>query len=141
MSPDRYVACAQNLDRAYRSLDLMDEKHMKDRLNAVSMPNWLNCIDRALAKSSLTRRDLGYLSVLHFKPSAHKGLLSELGLREDQTTYLREYGHLGQVDQVLSLHLGLESKRIKDGTVVAMIAAGIGYAWAANVIRWGPAKN
>ena len=132
---------AQNLDRAYRSLDLMDEKHMKERLNLVSMPNWLNCIDRALAKSGLTRRDLGYLAVLHFKPSAHKALLAELGLREDQTTYLRDYGHLGQVDQVLSLHLGVESGRIREGTVVAMIAAGIGYAWAANVLRWGPART
>ena len=42
-----------------------------------------------------------------------------------------------QVDQILSLHLGLEQGKIKDGTVIAMIAAGIGYAWAANVIRWG----
>jgi len=26
---------------------------------------------------------------------------------------------------------------VKDGSVVAMIAAGIGYVWAANVIKWG----
>ena len=29
--------------------------------------------------------------------------------------------------------------KIKDGTNVVMTAAGIGYAWAANVVKWGPA--
>jgi 3-oxoacyl-[acyl-carrier-protein] synthase-3 len=87
----------------------------------------------------MTRKDLGYLAVLHFKHSMHKAFLTELGMSENQTTYLNDYGHLGQVDQVLSLHLGLQSGKIKDGTVIAMAAAGIGYAWAANVIKWGPA--
>jgi 3-oxoacyl-[acyl-carrier-protein] synthase-3 len=129
----------ENLDRAYRSLDLLDAEHMKRRLNEVSLPNWYTCIDRALAKSGLGRKDIGYLAVLHFKPSMHRALLCELGLVEDQTTYLRDYGHLGQIDQILSLDLGLKGGKIKAGTVVCMIAAGIGYAWAANVIRWGRA--
>jgi len=128
-----------NLDKAYTSLDLINEQHMKDRLNEISMPNWFNCIDKALEKSGMTRKNLSYLAVLHFKYSMHKYMLEQLGLTEDQTTYLRDYGHIGQIDQVLSLHLGVESGKIKDGTVISMIAAGIGYAWAANVIKWGPA--
>ena len=126
-----------NLDAAYRSLDLMDAEHMKERLNQVSMPNWLACIDKALARAGLGRRDIGYLAVLHFKPSMHQAMLAELGLDERRTTYLRQYGHLGQIDQVLSLHLGLHAGKIERGTVVCMVAAGIGYAWAANVVRWG----
>jgi 3-oxoacyl-[acyl-carrier-protein] synthase-3 len=55
----------------------------------------------------------------------------------EQTVYLEDYGHLGQIDQILSLHLGLQQKKISKGTIVSMIAAGIGYAWGANVIRWG----
>ncbi|HWE26523.1 MAG TPA: 3-oxoacyl-ACP synthase [Polyangia bacterium] len=129
-----------NLDAAYRSLDLMDAEHMKARLNQVSMPNWLACIDGALGRAKLSRKDIGYLAVLHFKPSMHRALLDELGLGDAHTTYLRDYGHLGQIDQVLSLHLGLEAGKVGDGTVVCMIAAGIGYAWAANVIRWGQGR-
>jgi 3-oxoacyl-[acyl-carrier-protein] synthase-3 len=129
----------ENLDRAQRSLDLMEPEFMKERLNEVSVPNWYRCIDRALEKAGLSRRDLGYLAILHFKHSMHRQMLADLGLTEGQTTYLRDYGHLGQIDQVLSLHLGLQSGRIKEGTVVSMVAAGIGYAWAANVVRWGPA--
>lgn len=128
----------QNLENAYKSLKLMAGEHMKDRLNEVSMPNWLQCIDLALEKSGKTRADLGYLAVLHFKKSMHDHMLGELGLSQEQTIYLDRYGHMGQVDQILSLFLGLEAGKIIDGTLVSMIAAGIGYAWAANVIQWGP---
>lgn len=128
---------AENLSKAYKSLQIFDEKFMKDRLNAVSMNNWMNCIDQALAKSGLTRKDIGYLAVLHFKYSMHRHMLDLLGLTEEQSIYLSDYGHIGQIDQILSLQLALERGKVKDGTVVVMIAAGIGYAWAANVVRWG----
>ncbi|HPP31005.1 MAG TPA: 3-oxoacyl-ACP synthase [Soehngenia sp.] len=127
----------ENLDIAYKSLRLFDAKHMKDRLNEVSLKNWYHCIDRAFEKSNINKDELGYLAVLHFKYSQHKAMLEHLGLSEDQTIYLSHYGHIGQIDQILSLQLGLEQGKIKEGTVISMIAAGIGYAWAANVIKWG----
>lgn len=129
---------SENVEEAYKSLRLMEGEHMKNRLNDVSMPNWMNCIDKALDKSGATRSDIGYLAVLHFKKSMHDHMLDLLGLKQDETIYLDQYGHMGQVDQILSLVLGLESGKIKDGTLISMIAAGIGYAWAANVVRWGP---
>jgi len=113
---------------------------MKDRLNEVSMDNWFNCIDQALTKSNLTRESIDYLAILHIKRSMHHFILDHLHLKEEQSTYLEEYGHLGQVDQILSLKLGVEVGKIKDGQIVSMIAAGIGYAWAANVIRWGEVR-
>lgn len=128
---------SDNIDEAYKSLRLFDAKHMKDRLNEVSMDNWYHCIDKAFEKSGIPKEDLGYLAVLHFKYSQHKGMVESLGLSEDQSIYLSDYGHMGQVDQILSLHLALEQGKVKDGTVISMIAAGIGYAWAANVIKWG----
>jgi len=127
----------QNLDKAYKSLTLMKEEHMKRRLNEVSMQNWFMCIDKAFQKSGVSKSDLGYLSILHIKRSMHQLMLEELRLGAEQSYYLEDYGHAGQIDQILSLHLGLESGRLRPGMVVSMIAAGIGYAWAANVIRWG----
>jgi len=130
------ITC-ENLEVAKKSLRLLEPKKMKDRLNEVSMPNWFECIDKALEKSELKRKDIDYLAILHIKRSGHQYMLDELGLSEDQTIYLENYGHIGQVDQILSLHKGLETKKIKDGSVVCMIAAGIGYVWAANIIKWG----
>lgn len=133
---EKPITC-NNIDQAYKSLRIFDEKHMKDRLNEVSMNNWLKCIDKAFEKSGISKDELGYLAVLHFKYSMHKYMLELLGLSEEQTIYLDHYGHLGQIDQILSLHLALKQGKVKDGTVISMISAGIGYAWAANVIKWG----
>lgn len=130
-----------NYEEAYHSLRLMDAEHMKKRLNDVSMTNWMNCIDLAFQKSKVAKEELDYLAVLHFKSSMHKHMLNLLGLSEAQSIYLSEYGHIGQVDQILSLHLAEQAGKLKEGTVVSMIAAGIGYAWAANVIKWGEGES
>ena len=132
---------SDNVEEGYRSLRLMDAQLMKDTLNEKSLPTWYRCIDQALRKSGgLTREDIDYLGVLHFRRSQHLAMLAELGLTEDQTTYLEDYGHIGQIDQMLTLHLGLESGKIGDGSLVTFIAAGIGYVWAATCVRWGPAN-
>jgi 3-oxoacyl-[acyl-carrier-protein] synthase-3 len=126
-----------NLSEAKKSLRLLDPQKMKDRLNLVSMPNWFKCIDEALRKSNMKRSDIDYLDILHIKRSGHEAMLAELGLKEEQTIYLEDYGHIGQIDQILSLHLALETNKVKDGSVVCMLAAGIGYVWAANIVKWG----
>jgi 3-oxoacyl-[acyl-carrier-protein] synthase-3 len=126
-----------NINTAYKSLRLMNPQRMKDRLNEVSMKNWFECIDKALEKSNLERKDIDYLAVLHFKKSMHMEMLKQLGMNESQSIYLENYGHMGQVDQILSLKLGLESSKIKKGSNVLLIAAGIGYVWAASVVKWG----
>lgn len=131
----------ENLDVAKKSLRLMDPVKMKNRLNEVSMDNWYKCIDEALRKSNLERKDIDFLNILHIKRSGHLAMLNDLGLTEAQTIYLEDYGHIGQIDQILTLHLALEQDKLKDGTVMAMIAAGIGYVWAANIIQWGPIKS
>lgn len=128
---------ADNHAEASKSLRLMDSKRMKDRLNEVSMPNWDKCIDESLRKSGLTRKNIDFMAILHMKRSGHMHILKEYNLREDQSIYLEHYGHIGQIDQILALQLGVESGQIKDGSIVSMVAAGIGYVWAANVIRWG----
>lgn len=126
-----------NVEEGKKSLRLLDPEKMKNRLNAVSQNNWLTCIDEALRKSKMMRSDIDYLDILHIKRSAHYGMLKDLGLSEDQSIYLENYGHMGQVDQILSLSLALESGKVKDGSVVCMLAAGIGYVWASNIVQWG----
>lgn len=122
-----------------RSLRIFETEHMKNRLNDVSMPNWFECVDKALAKSNMTRSNLGFLNVLHFKYSMYQYMLQELGLSEQQSVYLSEYGHIGQIDQFIAIHEGVQQGKLKNGTVMAMIAAGIGYVWGATIIKWGPA--
>jgi 3-oxoacyl-[acyl-carrier-protein] synthase-3 len=126
-----------NIEEAKKSLRLMDAAAMKDRLNQVSMPNWFTCIDKAFEKSGLTKADMDYLAILHIKRSGHIAMLEELNLTPGQSIYLENYGHLGQIDQILSLELALKEGKVKNGSILCMLSAGIGYVWAANVIKWG----
>jgi 3-oxoacyl-[acyl-carrier-protein] synthase-3 len=118
-------------------LDVPDPEGMKQRLDALSMSNFIKVIDTALEASGYARSDIDYLNILHMKRSAHDYVLKELGLRQDQTYYLSQFGHIGQQDQMVSIEKGLESGRLKDGDLMVMVAAGIGYAWGASVVRWG----
>jgi 3-oxoacyl-[acyl-carrier-protein] synthase-3 len=120
-------------------LDVPDPDGMKQRLEERSMSNFLAVVDEALERSRLTRADIGYLAILHMKRSAHLGVLRELGLREEQSVYLEEYGHIGQIDQIISTELALRSGRLQDGKALVWVSAGIGYAWDAAVIGWGRA--
>lgn len=125
-------------------LDLVEPELMKNRLNEVSMDNWMHCIDEALRKSGpkpdgtpYTRADVGYLNVLHMKPSAHRDMLQRLGLTEAQSVYLSDYGHMGQQDAMASIVEGLKQGKLKDGDLMVIVAAGIGYTWGAGCVQWG----
>jgi 3-oxoacyl-[acyl-carrier-protein] synthase-3 len=128
---------AAGLENHRQYLDLPDPEGMKERLEKKSLANWLLCIDKALEKSGCARRDVAYLDTLLVKRSAHDALVRELGLQPHQTRYLADLGHHGQNDQILSLDLAIEEGKLRDGDIVLMISAGIGYAWNALVMRWG----
>jgi 3-oxoacyl-[acyl-carrier-protein] synthase-3 len=124
--------------------DLVQPEAMKNRLNAVSMDNWLRCVDEALRKSgrkpdgqAFTRSDIDYLNMILIKPSGHQEMLERLGLAEEQSAYLGAIGHTGEQDAMFSIREGLAAGRLKDGDLMAIVAAGIGYVWAAGVVQWG----
>lgn len=121
------------------TFDLVEPEAMKSRLNAVSMDNWMHCIDEALRKSDgLTREDLSFLNMVLIKPSGYRDMLERLGLTEEQGVYNADYGHVGEQDSIINIVEGLKQGRLKDGDLMAIVGAGIGYVWAAGVVRWGP---
>jgi 3-oxoacyl-[acyl-carrier-protein] synthase III len=127
----------ENVSKAPKSLDVLDVEGMKLRLNEKSTPNFLKVIRDSLKCSGYSEKDIDYIAMIHFKYSAHKFILNELGLEENKSIYLKDYGHMGQMDQILSMKLALDQGKIMDGALVVTVGAGIGYAWAANVIKWG----
>ncbi|RMF68236.1 MAG: 3-oxoacyl-ACP synthase [Calditrichaeota bacterium] len=124
--------------------DLLEPEAMKERLNRVSMKNWLYCIDQALQKSGTkadgtpySRSDIGYLNMILVKPSAHREMLRHLGLTEQQSVYLSDFGHIGEQDSIISIIEGERQGKLKDGELMIMVAAGIGYVWGAACVKWG----
>ncbi|MCB9540799.1 MAG: 3-oxoacyl-ACP synthase [Myxococcales bacterium] len=116
-------------------LDVTDVDAMKARLAERSHGNFMRVIREAVSRSDATTID--YLALLHMKRSAHAATLGELGLTEDQSFYLEDFGHIGQFDPILSIEKGIEAGRLSAGDLVVMASAGVSYAWGAQAIRWG----
>jgi 3-oxoacyl-[acyl-carrier-protein] synthase-3 len=126
-------------DEPMHTLDVPDPDGMKERLADVSLPNYLDVADDALAGSGYDRDDLDFVAVTHMKRSFHDLLLDELGCDPDtEGYYLDEYGHVQSVDQALAVEeaLASDTPRLQSGDVVLFLAAGTGYTWAATVLDW-----
>jgi 3-oxoacyl-[acyl-carrier-protein] synthase-3 len=128
--------------------DLVEPEAMKTRLNDISMDNWMFCIDEALRKSGrevrgqpYTRDDLGFLNMVLIKPSGYRDMLQRCRLSEEQAVYNADIGHIGEQDSIINIVRGLEQGRLKDGDLMAIVSAGIGYVWGASCVRWGPCET
>jgi 3-oxoacyl-[acyl-carrier-protein] synthase-3 len=119
------------------SINLFDGEEMKARLNAVSLDNWMRCIDEALRKSGYERGDINFLNMIHMKASAYKDMLQRLNLTETQSVYNEFYGHIGEQDSIINMIEGVKLGRLKDGDLMVIVAAGVGYVWGATCVKWG----
>lgn len=118
-------------------INLFDGEEMKERLNAVSLDNWMHCIDEALRKSGYVRDDIDFLNMIHMKISAYKDMLQRLNLSETQSVYNDHYGHIGEQDSIVNIIEGVKQGRLKEGDLMVIVAAGVGYVWGATCVRWG----
>ena len=119
-------------------LDVADPGTMKNGLDSVSLPNFVAAARGALERSGARLDDVAFLCPLHMKRSMFEALLGELGLSEDQAVYLDDTGHMSGVDSLFGLDRAARDGRLADGDLVLLLAAGTGYTWAAQVVRWGP---
>lgn len=126
---------------------VVEPEAMKNRLGEVSIRNWLECVDVSLKKSgnkkdgtTYTRADIDFFNMSLVKPSAHRELLEQLGLSEEQSVYISEIGHIGEQDAIINIEVGIEQGRLKPGDTMAIIAAGVGYVWAGAIVQWGLPK-
>lgn len=119
-------------------IDVVEPEAMKSRLNAITLDNWMHCIDEALRKSGYSRADVDFLNMVLIKPSGYHDMLQRLGLTEEQGVYDASYGHIGEQDSIIAIVEGLKHGRLKDGDVTVIVAAGIGWVWGATCVKWGP---
>jgi 3-oxoacyl-[acyl-carrier-protein] synthase-3 len=126
-------------DGSDRSLDVVDQTAMKERLDEVSLPNFVRAAEGALARSGASLAELDYLCGIHMKRSMHDALVAALGLDAGRAAYLDDAGHMSGVDPLLALDRASAAGELDDGDLVLLLAAGTGYTWAASVVRWGDA--
>ena len=135
------ITC-EAIEKRMQYLDVPDPPGLKDRLDRLSMTNFLKVVDESLEKSGYTRKNIDYLGLIRMKRSAFEFVANELGVHPyNQATYFDEWGHMGQNDSIVSIEEGLKDGKIKDGDIVVLTAAGIGWSWNAITIKWGMWKG
>lgn len=120
-----------------RMLDVANPEEMKSRLDSISEDNFLTVIRRSAEKSGYSEKDIKFLAPIHMKRSMHENLLSRLGLNEENSYYLEDYGHVQSADAFIALHNCAAEGKLKDGDLIVMLGAGTGYTWAATAVKWG----
>jgi 3-oxoacyl-[acyl-carrier-protein] synthase III len=122
--------------RAYLE-GLMDNAKFRRIIDRVSLPNFVTVIRRSIAKSGLAPADIRLLILNHMKRSFHRAILEGVGVDQDRSFYLEEFGHTQSADQFLALDQAVRRRKFSSGPVV-MAAAGAGYVWGSTVVAWGP---
>ncbi|GAB4545163.1 MAG: ketoacyl-ACP synthase III [Anaerolineae bacterium] len=118
-------------------LDVVKPEYMAERLGEKSLPNFVRVIREATEKGGASLSDVKFLGITHMKRSFYLEILNAIGLTSDQSVYLEDYGHIQSADQAIAIELGLAQGKIKDGDVIVLAGAGVGYTWSAAAIRWG----
>lgn len=134
-------ASAETVAQGRHMLDVIDPMGMKERLDPVTLPNFVRAAEVACARSGLRLADVDWVCGIHMKRSIHLALLDALGVPHDRATYLDDTGHMSGVDPLLALDRAGRAGQLSDGDVVLLVAAGTGYTWAAQVVRWGAATD
>ena len=124
------------LDKKMHYLDVPDPLGMKERLDPVSVPNFLRVIREAVQKSGASLSELKVLLPLHTKKSMFHELLAGVGLKEEQAIYLDHHGHMSALDPCFGLHFAEKERLLNEGDLAVIVSAGTGYTWAATAIRW-----
>ncbi len=117
-------------------LDVPDPQSMKERLDPISVPNFIGTAKEACARSGVSTAEISLLCGIHMKRSLHLSICESLGLTPEQAVYLDDTGHMSGVDPLLALDRASRQGRLSPGDIVLVLAAGTGYTWAASCIRW-----
>ncbi len=94
-----------------------------------------------VARKVLDKRTPDYLALRHLSRAHRKAVLDQLAMTPEQSAPLDSWGDHGTNDVLISLDLGIKSKAIRNGNLLAMVAGGIGFTYAAALIQWGREKD
>ena len=130
-------ASARSVAEKRHFLSVTDPAGMKQRLDAVSLPNFVAVAHRALERSGVSPNGDLYLCGMHMKRSMHEALCAALGVPPARASYLDDTGHLSGADPLLGLDRAARGGLLSDGDTVLLLAAGTGYTWASSVVHWG----
>lgn len=129
--PASYETVANNL----HFIDVKDPADMKERLDPVSVSNFIKVVIESVEKSGYSLNDIDLLLPLHTKKSMFKQIIDGLSLPEEKAIYLDHHGHMSSLDPLVGLDIAEAENKLQKGNIVVAVSAGTGYTWAATTLR------
>ncbi len=127
----------ETLERGLHTFHVADMEHLRAGLEGTSEERFVRVVRESVERSERSPDEIAFLAINHMKPSMHRRILARLNLREEQSIYLSNYGHIGAPDQVLALELAEREGRLRPGDLVVAASAGLGFTWGATALSWG----
>ncbi|GAB6171306.1 hypothetical protein JCM15765_07840 [Paradesulfitobacterium aromaticivorans] len=101
-------AKAQGEQVFYYGLDVIDPASMKERLDAVSLENFVKVIRGAAEKSGYSAQSIQFLAPIFMKNSILHHVLSQFNMTPEQSFILKNFGHVQSADAYISLSMWVE---------------------------------
>jgi 3-oxoacyl-[acyl-carrier-protein] synthase III len=119
-------------------VDVVDKTSFKERLDQVTMSNYIQAARESLGRSGFTADQVDYVGANRMKPRAWEELLGAFGLSpEGQINF--DAGHVGPVDQFLFLQSLRDERRLPRGGLAVLATPGVGFHWTVTTVAFkGP---
>ncbi|MEM3795276.1 MAG: 3-oxoacyl-[acyl-carrier-protein] synthase III C-terminal domain-containing protein [Thermoprotei archaeon] len=122
-------------ENSHSKLAVHEVDGWRERMKSESKKNFVYVVEDALAHAGVSSTKIDFVGLVHMKRSFHRELLASLGVDEQRSIYLENYGHMQGVDPFLALHLGVKRRMVKRGDIVVLASAGTGWTWGASVLE------
>jgi 3-oxoacyl-[acyl-carrier-protein] synthase III len=129
--------CPENLNSAVMFFSVADSGALSRYLGG----RWNSALTDVIKKVMYHHHSLDYLALRHLSPADRQQVLAWLKVNPEHSMPLNEWGHHGPNDVIISLDLGIKSGAIQDGSSLVLASGGIGFTYAAALVRWGRAPS
>jgi 3-oxoacyl-[acyl-carrier-protein] synthase-3 len=106
-------------------------------MSEIYVPRYVQAVDRALEHAGLARADIALLLTNQLRLEVMDRIHDELGVARERTMRSMDFaGHIGPGDTLMNLARAQEAGMIEPGDVVVLATSGLGFSWAATVLRY-----
>jgi 3-oxoacyl-[acyl-carrier-protein] synthase III len=131
---DGYFGDVVYAEQRSNLLEVHEIPGWRDKMREESKKNFIYVIEEALSQAGVSKSKIGFVALVHMKRSFHRALLDTLGLKEEQSFYLENFGHMQGVDPFLAMEIARKQGKLEKGVVV-LASAGTGWTWGASVLE------
>lgn len=105
-------------------------------IDQVYLKEYLAVIKLALERSENSISEMDYILMNQIKSSLRTHILEGLGMPESHTYIsMGEFGHIGPADCLFTMAKAHREGLLVEGKLAILAASGLGFSWAASIIR------